>query len=168
MAENSSSPAGGQAPQPGDQKQPQLRILGQYIKDLSFESPNAPAALRDPGSDPNIHIDVNVNASQIEPDIYESAIHMKVEAKSAKFVIYNVELEYGGVFELKDFPPDVLQAILFVNCPSFLFPFVRRLIGDLTREGGFPPLWLEPIDWGRLLQQRIQQAQQNQQQPAGS
>ena len=153
MADQTGNPA---EPQ---QREPQLRILGQYIKDLSFESPNAPASLRDPGENPNIQIDVNVGASQVEPNIYETAIHLKIQAKSAKFIIYNVELDYGGVFELKDFPQEVLQPVLFVNCPYFLFPFIRRLIGDLTREAGFPPLWLDIIDWGGLFQQRIAAAQ---------
>jgi len=161
MAQN--TPGAGQD---GQTQGPQLRILGQYIKDLSFESPNAPASLRDPGENPNIQIEVNVGANQIEPNIYESSISLKVKAKSSKYVIYEVEIDYGGVFELAGFPPEVLQAILFVNCPSFLFPFIRRIIGDMTREGGFPPLWLEPIDWGRMFEERIRQSQTGQGQPA--
>jgi preprotein translocase subunit SecB len=150
------TPDGAKGP---DQPGPQLRIIGQYIKDLSFESPSAPNSLRDPGENPNIKIEVNVKANQLEANVYESGIVLKVEAKSAKYVIYDIEIDYAGLFELSGFPPEVLQAILFVNCPSFLFPFVRRIVGDMTREAGFPPLWLEPIDWGRMYEERMRQGQ---------
>ena len=138
---------------------PQMRILGQYIKDLSFESPNAPQSLRDPGDSPNLNVEVNVGGNPVEADIYECVIDFKAKASSKSMVIYNIELTYAGVFELKNFPADMLHPVLFVNCPAILFPFLRRLVGDLSREGGFPPLWLEPIDFGGLYQQRVGQMQ---------
>ena len=162
MAKEPTSPNGARITvDPPEQPQPQLRIAGQYIKDLSFESPNAPNSLRDPGDNPNIAVEINVGASPIEGDIYECAIDFKVVAKSAKMTIYNLELVYAGAFELQNFPQQMIQPVLFVNCPALLFPFLRRLVGDLTREGGFPPLWLDPVDWGQLYNQKISQAQAN-------
>ena len=73
--------------------------------------------------------------------------------------IYNLEMVYAGAFELQNFPQQLVQPVLFVNCPAVLFPFLRRLVGDLTREGGFPPLWLDPVDWGALYNQRLAQEQ---------
>ena len=142
-----------------DAPPPQLRVVGQYIKDLSFESPNAPQSLRDPGENPNINVEINVAANQLDPNIFECAIDFKVKAASTKMTIYSLEMVYAGAFELQNFPPELIQPVLFVNCPAVLFPFMRRLIGDLTREGGFPPLWLDPVDWGSLYNQRLQQEQ---------
>lgn len=138
---------------------PQLRVIGQYIKDLSFESPNAPQSLRDPGENPNIQVEINVGANQLDANVFECAIDFKVKASSAAMTIYNLEMVYAGAFELQNFPQQLVQPVLFVNCPAVLFPFMRRLIGDLTREGGFPPLWLDPVDWGSLYSQRLAQEQ---------
>jgi preprotein translocase subunit SecB len=146
------------SPMPGA-KQPQLRVLGQYIKDLSFESPSAPKSLREPGGNPNIQVEVNVGNSQLENNIFECGVELKVKATTPAMTIYNVELLYAGAFELQNFPAELVHPVLFVNCPAILFPFVRRLIGDLTREGGFPPLWLDPIDFGALYNQRMAQMQ---------
>ena len=165
MAKEPTSPKNGssataQEPPPGTEgPPPQLRVVGQYIKDLSFESPNAPQSLRDPGDSPNIQVEINVAANQLEANIFECAIDFKVKAASAKMTIYNLEMVYAGAFELTNFPQQLLQPVLFVNCPALLFPFMRRLIGDLTREGGFPPLWLDPVDWGQLYNQRLAEEQ---------
>lgn len=164
MAKDPISPKNGtqDAVPAGEDPPPQLRIVGQYIKDLSFESPNAPQSLRDPGENPNIQVEINVAANQLEQTIFECAIDFKVKASSSKMTIYNLEMVYAGAFELQNFPPQLLQPVLFVNCPALLFPFMRRLIGDLTREGGFPPLWLDPVDWGSLYNQRLTEEQQAQ------
>jgi preprotein translocase subunit SecB len=150
---------GPQGPQAGAEAQPQMRVLGQYIRDLSFESPNAPNSLRDPGESANLQVEVNVSAKPIEQNIYECSIDFKAHAKSKDMVIYDLELSYAAAFEMVNFPDTVLQPVLLVNCPAIMFPFLRRLVGDLTREGGFPPLWLDPIDWAGLYQQRVAQQQ---------
>ncbi len=139
--------------------QPQLTVLGQYIKDLSFESPTAPQSLQGPGQNPQLKVGVNVNAGPRGEDAYEVALQLEVHARSDQGVIYNVELVYGGLFRLKGVPQNLLQPVLFVDCPTILFPFLRRVLADVIRDGGFPPLMLEPIDFGRLYAQNLTQGQ---------
>ncbi len=138
----------------------QLAVVAQYVKDLSFESPGAPQTLQGPGDNPELKVGVNVNAGPRGEDIYEVVLNFEAHAKSDAGVIYNVELAYGGLFRLHNIPEDVLQPVLFVNCPTILFPFVRRVLADVVRDGGFPPLMLDPIDFGRLFAQNLAQGQQ--------
>jgi preprotein translocase subunit SecB len=133
----------------------QLAVLAQYIKDLSFESPGAPQTLQGPGQNPHLKVGVNVNAGPRGDDAYEVALHIEAHAKSDAGVIYNVELMYGGLFRLRNIPEHLLQPVLFVDCPTILFPFVRRVLADVVRDGGFPPLMLDPIDFGRLYAQNL-------------
>jgi preprotein translocase subunit SecB len=149
----------------GANNQPQINVVGQYIKDLSFENPNAPQSLRTPGKNPNIQINFNVQAQSVGDNIYEVELRMDAEAKSETGVLYKLELVYAGGFVLKNLPDEAIQPILFIECPGLLFPYIRRLVSDMTREGGFPPLLLDPIDFAALYRQRL--AQQQQQQPSG-
>src|SRR5207249_7486757 len=89
----------------------------------------------------------------------ESAIAFKAQANSKAGVIYDLELSYAGLFEVQNLPDQALEPFLLINCPALLFPFLRRLVADLTREGGFPPLLLDPIDFAALFMQRQQQGQ---------
>lgn len=138
----------------------QLGILAQYVKDLSFESPGAPQTLQGPGDNPQLKVGVNVNAGPRGEDVYEVVVHMEAHAKSDAGVIYNVELDYAGLFRIKNVPQELLQPVMFVDCPTLLFPFLRRVIADVVRDGGFPPLMLDPIDFGRLYAQNLAQGQQ--------
>ena len=131
----------------------QLSILAQYVKDLSFESPGAPQTLQTPGENPELQVGVNVNAGPRGEDIYEVALQIEAHAKSDVGVIYNAELAYGGLFRLRNVPKHLLQPVLFVDCPTLLFPFVRRVLAEVVRDGGFPPLLLDPIDFGKLYLQ---------------
>lgn len=151
------SPAAGEHHPGGARKdsQPHLAVLAQYVKDLSFESPNAPKSLQGPGENPQLKVGVNVNAAPRGDDSYEVALHMEVHAKSDNGVIYNVEVIYGGLFRLRGIPENMLQPVLFVDCPTLLFPFLRRALADVIRDGGFPPLMLDPIDFGRLYAQNL-------------
>lgn len=133
----------------------QLNIVAQYIKDLSFESPGAPQSLQGPGENPQLKVGVNVNAGPRGEDLYEVAVHIESHAKSDAGVIYNVELVYAGLFRILNVPERMLQPIMFVDCPTILFPFVRRVLADVVRDGGFPPLLLDPIDFGRLYAQNV-------------
>ncbi len=133
----------------------QLSVLGQYIKDLSFESPGAPQSLQAPGQNPQLKVGVNVNAAPHADDSYEVSLNLEVNAKNDAGVIYSIELVYGGLFRLKNVPENLLQPVLFVDCPTLLFPFLRRVLADVTRDGGFPPLMLDPIDFGRLYAQNL-------------
>jgi preprotein translocase subunit SecB len=137
----------------------QLNVLGQYIKDLSFESPGAPQALQAPPQNPQLQVSVNVGASAKADEAYEVTLNIEVHAKSDNGVIYNVELAYAGLFRLRNIPQNLLQPVLFVDCPTLLFPFLRRVLADVTRDGGFPPLMLDPIDFGRLYQQNVARAE---------
>lgn len=135
--------------------QPQVNVLGQYIKDLSFENPNAPEILKGQIKNPNLKLNFNVVVKQIEPEIYEVALAIEGEATSDQGQLYELELVYGGAFRLKDLPQEAIQPFLYIECPALLFPFVRRLLTDLTREGGFPPLLLDPINFAELYRQNI-------------
>jgi preprotein translocase subunit SecB len=141
----------------------QLAVLAQYIKDLSFESPGAPQSLQGPGQNPQLKVGVNVNAGSRGNDAYEVALQIEAHAKSDAGVIYNVELLYGGLFRLQNIPENLLQPVLFVDCPTILFPFMRRVLADVTRDGGFPPLMLDPIDFGRLYAQNLARAKETEQ-----
>ena len=137
----------------------QLGVLAQYVKDLSFESPNAPDALQGPGQNPQLKVSVNVNAQARAQEAYEVSLNLEVHARSDSGVIYNVEMVYGGLFRLQNIPQNLLQPVLFVDCPTILFPFMRRVLADVTRDGGFPPLMLDPIDFGRLYAENSARSQ---------
>lgn len=145
---------------PQGQQAPQIQILVQFIKDLSFESPNSPASLQAPGDNPKLQVNVNVHASGQGEDLYEVVLNFEANAISDAGVIYNLELVYGGMFRLSGIPENYLQPVLFVDCPTMLFPFLRRIISDLTQSGAFPPLLLDPIDFASLYQQNAAQIQQ--------
>lgn len=137
----------------------ELNVLGQYIKDLSFESPAAPAALQMPPKNPQLQVSVNVGAARQSDDAYEVTLNLEAHARSDAGVIYNIELAYGGVFQLRNVPEAMLQPVLLIDCPTLLFPFVRRVLADITRDGGFPPLMLDPIDFRRLYTQNVARAE---------
>ena len=150
---NGAAAAAGAAPQF------QARVLAQYIKDLSFENPNIGRLLSGPGESPNLKLEVNVNAQKMgENNTFESAIDLKAQATNAAGVIYDFEVIYAGLFQIEGLPEQSLEPFLLVNCPALIFPFVRRLAADITREGGFPPLLIDPLDFGALYMQRRQQA----------
>lgn len=133
---------------------PSIKVAGQYLKDLSFESPNAPKSLQSPGSNPNLQVDIHVNANKLEGEIFESAIHFKAHASNDEGTIYLLEAVYAGAFEVKNIPGEALEPLMLINCPAILYPFLRRLVSDVTQEGGFPPLLLDPIDFAALYQKR--------------
>jgi preprotein translocase subunit SecB len=137
----------------------QARIVSQYIRDLSFESPSVDRALDGPGANPNLELEVNVNARSLRDSHYQSEIEFRAVATDDGGTIYQMECTYGGVFVLQNMPQEALEPFMLVNCPSMLFPFLRRIIADLTREGGFPPLFLDPIDFGALYLSRKQQGE---------
>jgi preprotein translocase subunit SecB len=153
MAEGDNNNMGGQQPGEGG---PQVRVLGQYIKDLSFENPNVRKLLDNPANQqqPNLRVEVSVNIARMAEKVFESAIQFKAEATSDAGVIYDLELAYAGLFQLDSMPEQMLEPFLLVNAPALLFPYLRRLVQDLTREGGFPPLVLDPIDFGNLYMNR--------------
>lgn len=140
----------------------QIGILGQYIKDLSFENPTPAQTLQKLANEkPSMDINVNLNAQQVGEDIYEVDLKITSTAKTGDETAFVVELVYSGLFGAKNLPKETLQPFLMIEAPRLLFPFSRRIIADVTRDGGFPPLMLEPIDFASLYQQQMQAAQEN-------
>jgi preprotein translocase subunit SecB len=136
----------------------QFGVLVQFVKDLSFESPNAPMALQSPGENPKLEVNVSVQAARHTDDVFEVNLVFEAKAQSDMGVIYNVELVYGGMFQVANIPDEYLTPVLFVDAPTIMFPFMRRVVADLTRDGGFQPLLLDPIDFARLFQQSANKA----------
>lgn len=136
---------------------PSMNILGQYLKDLSFENPNAPQSLATQEGQPEINIAVNVNARNLAPNDYEVELHLEAKASDpkAKQVVFAAELKYAGVFRLENIPEEALHPVVLVECPRMIFPFARQILADATRNGGFPPLMLDPIDFAAMYQQRL-------------
>ncbi|MGF1473953.1 MAG: protein-export chaperone SecB [Geminicoccaceae bacterium] len=157
MAENETAANGGADTQ---REPPRLSIVSQYVKDLSFENPQAPDGLQAQGARPEIQIRVDVRSQKLEnADRYEVVLELNVDAKAGDASAFVIELVYGGVFTLANIPDDSLQPLLLIECPRLLFPFARRIIADATRDGGFPPLMIDPIDFVTLYRRRGQQAQ---------
>ncbi|MEM9999945.1 MAG: protein-export chaperone SecB [Pseudomonadota bacterium] len=146
----------------GNGQQPQLSILTQYVKDLSFESPGAPLSLRPREKAPAININVNVNANPLAENDYDVVLTLNAAAKDGETVLFNVELIYGGVFRVAGFPQEHVLPMVFVECPRMLFPFARQIVAECTRNGGFPPLMIDPIDFARMFQQRMAEEQAKQ------
>jgi preprotein translocase subunit SecB len=139
--------------------QPQIGIIGQYVKDLSFENPAAPQSLQALAQNkPDINVTVNLNARKLSEETYEVVLSItaKAEAKDKSLVGFVVEISYAGLFGARNLPEDSVEPFLLVECPRLLFPFARRIIADATRDGGFPPLLLDPIDFLALYQSRQQ------------
>ena len=147
---------------------PQAGILAQYVKDLSFENPNAPSSLQMQGQ-PKIEINVNVNARSGGQDMFEVELKIEASARNTQDdkLAFQVELLYAGLFRIAGAPPEALEPFLIVEAPRILFPFARRVIADVVRDGGFPPLMLEPIDFGGLYLNQLE-ARQNGSQPIGN
>ena len=136
---------------------PQVGLLSQYVKDLSFENPNAPRSFQ-AASQPQIEVNVNVQARRQNEELFEVDLKIEVTAKTEGQTGFIVDLLYSGLFGLRNVPDEALEPFLVVEAPRILFPFARRIIADATRDGGFPPLLLEPIDFASLyLAQRQSQ-----------
>ncbi|HEY5288910.1 MAG TPA: protein-export chaperone SecB [Caulobacteraceae bacterium] len=140
-------------------EQPGIRILAQYIKDLSFESPHAPESLRVTGAPPQIDLNVELNANGREDGLYEAELKLTARAARDAETVFHLELVYAGLFQIMGVPPADIEPVLMIECPRYLFPFARRLIADLSAEGGFPPFRLEPIDFGGIYAARLAQQQ---------
>lgn len=158
MTDNAAKPNGGDEQGAAAQQGPRLSILTQYIKDLSFENPRAPYGLQAGQPRPEIEIQVDVRASQLGEGQYEVIVELNVDAKAGENAVFLIELAYGGIFTLANIPEDSLQPLLLIECPRLLFPFARRVVADCTRDGGFPPLMIDPIDFVTLYRRRLQQA----------
>ena len=134
----------------GEDTSPQVGILAQYVKDLSFENPNAPMSFQAGAPQPQIEIGINVNARKVGEDVFEVELKINAEARTEDATAFVVELVYAGLFGMRNVPDEALEPFLVVEAPRLIFPFARRIVADCTRDGGFPPLLLEPIDFAAL------------------
>ena len=135
----------------------QAKVLNQYVKDMSFENPNIRKLMTGGGDAPSLKVEVNVNAERIENDLYESGIELKATATNNIGTVYVLETVYAGMFKIESIPDQALEPFLLISAPMTLFPFLRRLVADVTREGGYPPLLLDPIDFAGLYFRRQQE-----------
>ncbi len=143
----------------GETVTPTFSVMRQYVKDFSFENPNAPNSLRARETSPNINININVNANALAPTDYEVTLTLEAKAVAGTETVFNVELIYAGLFRIQGVPENALHPALLIECPRILFPFARQILADATQSGGFPPLMIDPVDFARLYQQRAQEAQ---------
>lgn len=142
--------------------QPMMLVNAQYVKDLSFENPNAPQSLSQQG-EPNVQIAIDVNANQVAEKAFEVTLTLRAEGTAGETSLFIVEIVYAGIFSIGDVPEEYLAPLVYIEAPRQLFPFARAIIADAVRDGGFPPLLVQPIDFVQLYQQRAAQAQAEQQ-----
>lgn len=148
----------GAAEKAGEEQAPQLSIVTQYIKDLSFENPNSPNSLLPKEKQPEINININVNANPLSETDFEVILKLEAKAGAGKEMMFNTDLTYAGIFRLVNIPEEAMHAAILIECPRLLFPFARQIVAEATRNGGFPPLMIDPVDFARLYQQRMAEA----------
>ena len=141
---------------------PQFRVLAQYVKDLSFENPNAPSALVQRPTKPEISVHVDLNARRLSGEQFETEIKLAVESKQEGQIQFIVELVYAGLFFIQGISPENLEPLLLIECPRIIFPFARRIVSDVVRDGGFMPLNIEPLDFAAIYRQQLQRRAQQQ------
>jgi preprotein translocase subunit SecB len=139
----------------GADNQPAIGMISQYVKDLSFESPSAPAIFQQPNQ-PNIEVEFGIGVNKVADDIHETTLKIEVKAKTEEMTAFIVDLTFAALFGVRNVPDDQLQPFMLGEAPRLMFPFARRVVADAVRDGGFPPLTLDPIDFGSLYLQQLQ------------
>ena len=138
---------------------PSLSALVQYVKDFSFENPNAPRIFGNQQQNPQISLQVNVSATQLSETDVESVLTLEGKAEIAPDTLFVFELSYAGIFRIANVPADQMAPVVMIECPRLLFPFARQIVADAVRNGGFPPLYIDPVDFVALYQQRMSEMQ---------
>ena len=133
---------------------PAIFLRAQYIKDMSFENPRAPASIFSLKEAPQMDVSINLAAQRLDEKVFELSIHISARAISEKTTIFLCDVVYAGVLEMQGIPDSALESTLFIQGAQLLYPFARRVIADLTRDGGFPPLQLDPMDFVGLYANR--------------
>lgn len=155
MAEDKQAAAGSQqAPAPA------INIVGQYVRDMSFENPDAPASILAGGASPTFNVSINVSVKKQQDDIYAVETPINVKAERDGKVLFNIELIYGGLFRIQNVPENQVAAVLMIECPRLLFPFARQTVAAVSQSGGFPPVMLEPVDFAAIYRQNLQRMAQ--------
>lgn len=142
----------------GPAPNPRIGLLAQYLKDCSYENPNAPQSLAKDLAAPSIDVGMDVQVQPLGENRFEVALRTTATASRDSDAVFVAEVLFAGVFELFDVPEEQIQPVCLVECPRLLFPFARRVLSDLTRDGGMPPILLDPVDFAALYER--QQAQQ--------
>ena len=158
----------GEAPKPAEASPAhQLIIRAQYLKDLSFESPRAPQTLLiQQQQQPEVNLSVDVKARNLGPETFEVVLTVGAEARQGEEPVFLIEISYGSVVTLQNAPPELVPLLVFVETPRLVFPFARAIIANATRDGGFPPLLVNPIDFAELLRREHEKALKEQQDAA--
>ena len=154
--ESGAPPGGGAKSDPRPEPiAPAIAIRAQYVKDFSYENPNAPLSLSATKGPPDVEVNVDVQAEALGRVDYEVLLRIEATAKHADATAFVLELLYGGIFSLDGIPEESRQAVCLIECPRLVFPFARRIIADATRDAGFPPLLLDPIDFAALYRKHL-------------
>jgi preprotein translocase subunit SecB len=143
----------------GPTQAPRFSVLTQFTKDFSFENPNAPRTLAPQSQAPRISLQINVNARQLSPTDYEVSLLLDGGAGEGADSLFKFELNYAGIFRLENIPVEQTQPLVMIEGPRILFPFARQIVADAVRGGGYPPLYVDPIDFQGLYMQRLAAAQ---------
>lgn len=159
----SPTPAGPNNAAPG----PTYNLIGQYIRDLSFENPGAPGSILAGGASPQFSVSINVSVKKQSDDVYAVELLLNAKAERESTVLFNVELAYGGVFRVRNVAENQLAPLLMVECPRLVFPFARQVLANTVQQGGFPPLMMEPVDFQALYIQNLRNLQAQQQKAGG-
>ena len=125
-------------------------INAQYVKDLSFENPNIPGLLT-LEAEPSVEMNIDVKGSKLDNDFYEVVLTLSCKGTSGETTLFVAELSYASLISLNDVPEEQIQRILFVECPILMFPFARNIIADATRDGGYPPILMQPVDFQAIF-----------------
>src|ERR1041384_6885018 len=157
MASTNGGPPAGAAE--ANQAPPQLNVIAQYVKDLSFENPNAPRSLQQQQGAPKINIQINVNAKPLAEHDFEVELKIEGRAEAPNLFLFSFDLLYAGIFKIQHVPQENMHPVVMIECPRLLFPFARAIIADAVRNGGFPPLMIDPVDFVSLYRQRMEQQQ---------
>jgi preprotein translocase subunit SecB len=143
---------------PATEQMPQLNVLAQYIKDFSFENPNAPRSLN-PNQQPTVNLQINVNANPLSPTDFEVELKLEGKTEASGTVMFSFDLLFAGIFRIQNVPQESLSPLIMIECPRLIFPFAREIIASVVRAGGFPQFLIEPIDFVSLYRQRMAQMQ---------
>ncbi len=177
MTEQDQAPAGGAGTGGGEAEAaqaPQIRVLAQYIRDLSFENPGAPNTLMQAQTQPDVSVGIDVKARSLQAqggapqDTFECALQIQCSAKRGDDTLFIIELMYCGLFALNNVGKENINPIMLIEAPRLLFPFARQIIADMTRTGGFMPLMLDPIDFAALYRHQLAEAAKQQDGNGGS
>ncbi len=154
MAEDNQAAAGSQqAPAPS------INIVGQYVRDMSFENPDAPGSIMAGGASPTFNVAINVSVKKQSDDVYAVETPINVKAERDGKVLFNIELIYGGLFRIQNVAENQIAAVLMIECPRLIFPFARQTVAAVSQSGGFPPVMLEPVDFAAIYRQNLQRMQ---------